>query len=383
MVRTLALVLALLTTTSRGDVPKAPDGKRGFGHPETISEMQDVLYSKDEDSRDFVTRLFSLRSEYRIRRMLVRQLYERLGYFDLLAPSAEPELGALHDVFFEGLDEALTRFEEDGVYDETRSRMWADVSFALRAELLEEGAADLEDLNDGLLLLLAHRDGYVDLQNNEAGRIAKRVDLAAARLRSTLLDLDSLSRHESWTKPAEELSKELLAACGLEDSEARTKEYLRLENQLRERMEGARTILFTTRLAETTKAAVGARNWNRNEAQVYLDDLLPYVPGTDEAKDAPKEIRDMAAQDRYGQILKLATAGTSYDPLSEDLNFYAAVASDFLYGELDALRWYDRYLAIRGLRAFNTSTTRGRVLTKKERAALDVVQRLERANSNR
>jgi len=121
-----------------------------------------------------------------------------------------------------------------------------------------------------------------------------------------------------------------------------------------------------------------ARNWNVEEAGKYLAELLPWLPDVHTDPPPPKEILELSKSKRYVSVLRHALTGLSIDPLNAELCYYAGLSSDFLYGKLEAVKWYDRFLALRGLRAHESSTTRGRVMTEQERNAYDVVQRVAR-----
>jgi hypothetical protein len=64
----------------------------------------------------------------------------------------------------------------------------------------------------------------------------------------------------------------------------------------------------------------------------------------------------------------------AYDPLGEELNWFEAEATDFLSGAIESKRYFDRYLALRGIRAHDHRTYQDRTLSREEKRALDAVQ---------
>ena len=70
-----------------------------------------------------------------------------------------------------------------------------------------------------------------------------------------------------------------------------------------------------------------------------------------------------------------AREGLAIDPLDEDLTWVAAHAIEFLVGPIESRSLFDRFLALRGLRAHDYRTLKGRDLDGREEEALEVVQR--------
>ena len=85
----------------------------------------------------------------------------------------------------------------------------------------------------------------------------------------------------------------------------------------------------------------------------------------------PEHLAGLAGMD----LVRRALEGLSFDPLDAELCFVAAHGSDFVWGDIQSRPLYDRYLALRGIRAHDDRTIRGRELTERELEALLVVQR--------
>jgi len=379
MLQHLLVALIALANVNRlgssDDHPLAPDGRRGFGDESTIQEVVKLLHSSGDEDQEFLARLLGLESEVAVRVIRTRISYEELGYFGLLPRTSEQELDLLHEAFFDQIDQARVTLEEFGEYPSDMARVWPDVSFVLRAELMSTLERDLQELRGGRLFLLAHRDGFADVSTSEAQIITSRMDLAAARIRALIFDFDLLAKSDSWLQNAREVEKELGALALITTAEERMAEFGRIEARLKQNLQAARSVLFTTRLEAEIEQREFARDWSMVEAEKYRVELVPWLPDTTEGRKAPKDVRGLPDHKRYVTVLRQALTGLSIDPLNAELCYYAGLASDFLYGEGEAVQWYDRYLAIRGMRAHETSTTTGKVLSEKERKAYDVVQR--------
>jgi hypothetical protein len=132
----------------------------------------------------------------------------------------------------------------------------------------------------------------------------------------------------------------------------------------------------------TTRQAVelGAMLAQRRASVAAAADILPSVrellPETPEGAKANAEIQSLPKSRRYAYAAHTAAQALGYDALNEELNYLAGLAADFSYGQLESRRWFDRYLALRGIRSHEYKTYGERKLTREERRALDVVQQL-------
>ncbi|MEM7518506.1 MAG: hypothetical protein AAF368_16485, partial [Planctomycetota bacterium] len=84
-----------------------------------------------------------------------------------------------------------------------------------------------------------------------------------------------------------------------------------------------------------------------------------------------------STQDRYGRLSLLSRAKLGLDPLNSELNYLAGISIDFLNGEQNALRYFDRFLALRGIRSGQGKTHLKRKLTPEEQRALDEILQAE------
>ena len=81
----------------------------------------------------------------------------------------------------------------------------------------------------------------------------------------------------------------------------------------------------------------------------------------------------MTKSDRRQRAARFAALAAASDPLDEGAIWLAATTSDASSGRFEARRWFDRYLALHGIRAHDDRTYRGRTLTGEEQRALDAL----------
>lgn len=370
--RILALSGLLLLGLLQGET--APDGHRGLGAETSARDLQKLLRSDAEEDTAFVAHLFGLTHELRVLVGMVETGYRDAGYFDGFELT-ERDLFRLHDAFYARLDTARESLEAGEGFPPEMARLWADVSFVLRSELLLEFPTDAAELSGGLALIVAHGQGFADLRPFEVEGITRRVDLAAARLRAVQLDLVSLLETESWQQTAEEEERALLALAAEADPDRRLQEFRRIEDALKQRFERARSALNLPRLEPGTRVALSDR-WRRIDEGLHaLARVRVLVPDTPEGAEAPEDVRALSKSERYGAALREALDALGHDPLNAELCYFAGLSADFLHGPRESLRWFDRFLALRRIRGHDDRTYRHKRLTAEEQHALNVVQR--------
>jgi uroporphyrinogen-III synthase len=128
--------------------------------------------------------------------------------------------------------------------------------------------------------------------------------------------------------------------------------------------------LFTTRLETNLADEIEKRQKDVGAAQ----ELLPRVRALVLGEKSDPKIKALSKNQRYTEAARDATAGLALDPLAEELNFLQGEISDFLQGSLESRRFFDRYLALRGIRVHDYRTYQGKSLSREERRAIDVVQ---------
>jgi hypothetical protein len=112
------------------------------------------------------------------------------------------------------------------------------------------------------------------------------------------------------------------------------------------------------------------------ESVPLREEASQWLPEGEPGRRAPPDVQALAKHERMRGAGYRAIRGASVDPLDDELAWIAAHASDFLYGLLESRPWYDRFLALRGIRAHDHRTHAGRRLDARESEALEAVQRM-------
>jgi hypothetical protein len=361
------------------DWKTAPDGDRGFGAGRSLHDLTRLLRSTAEEDRAIVASLFKLESDLRILLALVTDRYKSQGYFALLGATDEGDLDALGAAFRAKQRAALRELDQAGPGAELVARMLVDARFRSRLRVVEGFEFEAGDLKGGLSLLFAHLDGFADLKEHEAELIARRVDLAAARLRAMRLDLEALRE-----KPGSETSdaqwgedlERLLMLMRSSDAVRRAKELPAILERLDQREEGMCSALFTARQAEELQSQLAARAASISSAEKMLPKIRELVPDTAEGAKAPSEIQALPKSRRCAYAAHSGAEALGFDPLNEELNYLVGLATDFNYGAIESHRWFDRFLALRGIRSHEYKSYSARKLTREEKHALDAIQQL-------
>jgi len=136
-----------------------------------------------------------------------------------------------------------------------------------------------------------------------------------------------------------------------------------------------RAALFTARLEPRIAPLLEWRERLLAAAAAKRDEALALLPDTSQGRAAPADVQALGRSKRMQWALMRAREGLLHDPLDEELVFAAAHTADFLWGLIESRPLYDRYLALRGIRAHDDRTVRARALEPRELEALEAVQR--------
>ncbi len=375
----LVLLLVLGSATTVGAqggalTGKAPDGERGFGLRPDRQEVENLFRNPRAEDEDSLRRLLDLDAEVATSFALAGARYERLGYFSI-SRSVPDELAELHRAY-NTMGQLVFLRPYPAHVALSFARMVSDVRFHLRAELHEAWLVDGRELRGALRLLRASATGVAAIQRGEElDRVAQRADLAAARMRALRLDMSAL--YESATPdltllpPLEVL--ELAALIERADSAGRP---LLEEARMRARrmIDRMRTDLFLTRLQPKVATAVARRAQGIANARKIVRELLVLLPFTEEGRQAPSSIASFSNTQRCRRARSTANDGLFQDPFNPLLNYLAGEAVDYSEGVRYSRAFYDRFLALRGLRYYEYASFGWRHLTKRELRALERVQ---------
>lgn len=377
-----------LASARASDGTRAPDGAVGFGVGRTRRELEKLMRSPSDAEHAMLEDLRALALDVEVELARLDRRYVELGYDRLLArgvaAGASTPLGAAERVeavgrrFRSVAETPEPTLQRGGSDAQLLARMLADVRFRARDRVASDVARELADLRGALALLDAQTDGWVDLGEDEAATIAERADLAAARLRAVRLDLQalrdapgSIGANAPWQADHERLLRYASEATHM----AIERELLPVLERL-DRAESAMSApLFTTALAAKAARAIETRRIARADAAEYLPEARAYDPDAPTGgAPAPRSLKGLTKSERRQRAARLAAMAAAADPLDEHAVWLAATASDAASGRTESRRWFDRYLALHGIRAHDDRTYRGRSLTAEERRALDAVQ---------
>jgi len=356
--------------------PLAPDGRPGLGGDGDARSYGRYFRSPSESELAFLCELEELEPDVLVLAEMVRRDYRRRGYFRLLGWLADQRLEELHRCFVETGPGAVPLLAEGGEAADAFAEMFLDLRFRARLELLESLPLELREVEAGLALLRATQDGFVELKDTEARAIAERVDLAAALLRAIRSDLEALRERGDDRAPGSPdpaWMAELIGLTKIRDEAQRSSAYLALGRKVEARLEKLRGALFTPRLREKLAVQLTRRAAALESARQRGENTRRYLLVSPEGDDPPREVQQMAKFRRYQHALSEALTGLSYDPLDEELTYWVGFCTDYLFRTIDARQWYDRYLAMRGIRVDRNETFAERRLTEREERAKEAV----------
>lgn len=369
---------------------RAPDGEKGFGPDRSIRDLERLLRSSADEDRGHVAALYRLEQDIRVLLAMASDRYEEMGYFGLLDIAKKEEeretragqewltpLERLDAAFRERTGRAAVELKQGGAPAELLAKLMVDSRFRTRSLVIEGLEFEMADLRGGMAIFRAHLDGFAALRDPEAGAIATRVDLAASRLRAAKLDLEALREEHNDPSASEAWGKDLEVLLGLvrsNDPDRIDRELPAVLERLGQREASMAAALFTTRLDAKLAADIDRRALAISTAADLLSKVRAYFPGTPEGDKADPEIRALSKSRRYAHASPAVLEALSYDLLNDELNWLAGESSDFLWGAMESQRWFDRYLALHGIRVNDHRTYKDRTLTHQEKRAIDAVQ---------
>jgi hypothetical protein len=358
------------------DPALAPDGRPGFGTKRSGHALGRVFSSPSQEEGELLTGLDELTSDILVLREMVRRDYRARGYMDILEQAGADDLRDLHRRFRELEPSATSVLGEGGRGRDVFLELLLDLRFQIRVELFERFDDEGRELRAGLALLRGTQDGLFELKDGEARSIAARLDLAASILRAVRLDLDALRERGDDAAPgAPEPSwmAELIGITKLRSEQDRLSALDALRAKAGRRLERLKGVLFWPRLQLKIATELAKREALEDLAAQHLERTLRYllIPPFD--KDPQRQIREMSRAERHRYALSEGLRGLAADPLNEELTYWTGIATDFLYEPREGRLWFDRYLALRGIRAHEHRSTKDRELTDKESYALEKV----------
>ncbi len=373
-----AEVPARLASQESGKEDLAPDGRPGFGREVDESSLLRLFRTPDEADQIFLSELRSLAEDVGILVSITEGFYRERRYFNLLGSAQRGDLEQLLSSYRAYSLDPSSAINQGQAVSMAFARMHLDTRFRTRIDILREWGYEASQLRSGLRVLEGAASSFVVLGDNQARSVARRIDLAAARLRNMRLDLEAMRESMESARtggPDPHQVKAFLALFEIGDRDARLKaiEAERLRAQTEEKR--MTSVLFTTKLKVEAAPELEWRVNSNAQARDLLEDALEALPESDD--DVPAELRRLGKTKRRKYARERSIEGLELDPLNEELAWIAGRTSQLVFGEFEAASHYDRFLTLRGIRHYQEATFRERDLTEREREALRFLDQLE------
>ena len=363
------------------EVGLAPDGKRGFGSSLEQKRLSELLRSKAAADNAFFDELTDLTMSTRIQLMNVRQLYVERGYFRFLAASAGDDLALLQSSYAKCAESPTRELALGDARAKALAAMLVDTRFNVRRELILRAQIAVDDLEHSRAVFGATQDGYVSLTTAELGHIAARADLAAAELRVLRSDLEALTPSAADRATGVEavaLAQKLLDGSRVREDEQRAKALATVLGPCRDLERRMENLLSSARI-EPKLAPL--RQWRERvltTAAGLRVRVLEMLPDTAQGNKARSEIARMKKTERMNHAYGLAIEGLSSDPLDPELAWAAGHARYLSWPGLDSIIYFDRFLALVGIRTSDARPGAGRKFTPREQEAFSAVTTFKR-----
>ena len=354
------------------DAAEAPDGQRGFGVQPTTDDLRRWFQAREGPDAEFIAGLRELEPALRERLDALREFSGDLGYQRLLEPERrrEFELSELHAAFLEVEAVPEVLLDAGGEQAQALAAMLLDERFRARAHVLRGWQESARELRQGLDLFGATTDRFVVLSDSELGALGPRVDLAASQLRALSNDLAVLVPRELEGAEKRQLIAATRELLSLPQAERRIR--LRAAGQAAERMT---SMLFSSRLEARPDVAraLALREEVLVRTRQVRRRILELLPDTEEGQAASSEVANLRKHERIRAAGAAGLEGLALDPLDEVCAYAAGYAEHFAWGARRSRHLFDRYLVLRGIRAHEHLTLKGRKLTAWEQEALAAV----------
>lgn len=357
-----------------GDGALAPDGKRGFGAEPVLADTLAIVRATHAADQTFLKELDGLPSEVEVLATAALERYRQRGYLKLVERGQEATLALVHAELKATLEHPFEALG-DGARGELAAKLVCDVRLRLRARGLANLALPTKELHNALAVLRGATDGLVLLSATDVRCIAVRADLAASELRALRSDLLAL-RQSSGDAEIDARAQALVNLVRASEGEPVRRAGLERElAELQALEDGLAASLFSERLRAEQHELFEWRQRLFEESVPLRNEALLWLPDGEQPSKPPRDVERLSKSERMRGAGARSFSALALDPLDVDACWVAAHSSDFIYGIVESRTWYDRFLALRGIRAHDHRTYAGRKLDAREREALDGVQR--------
>ncbi|MCY3004226.1 MAG: hypothetical protein NTV21_20720 [Planctomycetota bacterium] len=369
------LLVAIASAGPRaGDGALAPDGKRGFGPEASLTETLAIVRATHEADQQFLKELDGLPSEVEVLSTAALERYRQRGYLKLVERSKEASLALVHAELKATLEHPFEALG-DGARGELAAKLVCDVRLRLRARVLANLVLPTKELHNALAVLRGATNGLVLLSTADVRCIAVRADLAASELRALRSDLLAL-RQSGGEAEIDTRAQGLIDLVRASEGEPVRRAGLERElAELQALEDGMAASLFSERLRTEQHELFEWRQRLFEESVPLRDEALLWLPDGEQPSKPPRDVERLSKSERMRGAGARSFSALALDPLDVDACWVAAHSSDFIYGITESRTWYDRFLALRGIRAHDHRTYADRKLDAREREALDAVQR--------
>jgi hypothetical protein len=371
----LALACAAPALALQDEGPAAPDGRPGLGLDGSARELARRADGAGRRGTELARDLAELQSDLVVLTEMARRHYLERG--DLALVGEEAGLEALHALYEELESRAGEVLAAGGERADLLARLLLDLRFQLRIEPLRLAAREGAELRRGLALLRGSLDGLYDLKDTEARAVAARIDLSASILRAARSDLDALRERGVAGAPGAPdpaLATELERLRGLPAGPERARGLRELRATLDARRERLTAVLFWPRLEPRVRGALDRRAAAAGQASLRLEALRRLLMLPPHDRSPSTEVQELSRAERYRFALSEALRGLDADPLADELTWWVAATADEVYDPRESRPWFDRYLALRGIRVDREETLRRRELDELEQRAVEEVR---------
>ncbi|MFT5052216.1 MAG: hypothetical protein ACI8QZ_003648 [Chlamydiales bacterium] len=365
----LAVLLCACPLAFDFEAGVALDGARSFGEVEP-RDIEKMFRSASDDAALLLVELHELQSDVDL---LVRETlkdYERRGLFSLVEDG--PDLVDLHRRF-DALEASPFVRPLEPVAAQALVAMLVDARFRVRRHVLAHVVGEQRELAGVMALFQAHSRGVAGLEPSDIDRLARRADLAAVVLRAIRADLRLLRDPEAPAALRNPDAMQKLTASLVEGDRLARSFYDQWN--VRWRGLGQRMLLDlrTTRLEPLVRKQRAQRDEGLRRAKTLYREVLVLLPYTPQGQAARRDVLEMSKADRHRLAIHTGLEALRLDPFAADLSFAVAEAYDFLQGNPFSRLYFDRFLALRGIRSYDYTTIRDRDLSAAEERALSVV----------